>query len=267
MFFQDCELMGEKGRYQGKIHPRWEIWGPNGGYLSAIALNAVAKEASYSRPISYFCHYLGVGKFADIQVLVDTIKAGRSTGVYQVEIRQEDKLILRAQVIAGNDTAGYEHQHPQVPYKTLPEQLESITNETGHAFWKNFDLKAADPRMFSQEHSGEALHEAWYHFNDAQASNAYQDAMRSLVLIDTMQWPANYMYYGGDQLPYLAPSLDLYVQFNRFSPEEKWLFCRSTCDHADQGYLGGQAEVWDTDGKLLACGGSQLMCVPRSRFE
>ncbi len=40
----DTRVEGEKGRYKATLSRAWELWGPSGGYVAAIALRAAAKE-------------------------------------------------------------------------------------------------------------------------------------------------------------------------------------------------------------------------------
>ena len=47
------------GGLAATLHPNWEIWGPNGGYLSAVALRAAGRVAPEGhRPVTYSCQYL-----------------------------------------------------------------------------------------------------------------------------------------------------------------------------------------------------------------
>ena len=57
------EPAGE-GSYRAIVHQDWEIWGPCGGYVAAIALRAAGAESPFARPASFFCHYLSVAAFA-----------------------------------------------------------------------------------------------------------------------------------------------------------------------------------------------------------
>ena len=54
---RDTRLVGEKGRYTATLSRDWEIWGPNGGYLAAIALRAAGAEAAIQRPASFTGHF------------------------------------------------------------------------------------------------------------------------------------------------------------------------------------------------------------------
>ena len=49
------------GRFRAMVHGDWEIWGPCGGYVAALALRAAGPPrhgVSAARPASFFCHYL-----------------------------------------------------------------------------------------------------------------------------------------------------------------------------------------------------------------
>jgi len=69
--------------FKGTLSRDWEIWGPNGGYLAAIALRAVGQVAQVPRPTSFAGHFISVGQFDEIDVRVETLRAGR-------ELRPDD---------------------------------------------------------------------------------------------------------------------------------------------------------------------------------
>jgi Thioesterase-like superfamily len=60
---QATRLDGRSGRYQARLSEDWEIWGPNGGYLAAIALRAGGEVAEIERPASFYCHFLSSPAF------------------------------------------------------------------------------------------------------------------------------------------------------------------------------------------------------------
>ena len=48
----DTAVEGSDGRYRARLSRDWEIWGPNGGYLAAIALRRwTGREACQARII------------------------------------------------------------------------------------------------------------------------------------------------------------------------------------------------------------------------
>jgi acyl-CoA thioesterase len=63
-------------------------------------------------------------------------------------------------------------------------------------------------------------------------------------------------------LPFIAPSIDLSVQFHRAAPTSEWLFLRAEALIAEDGLIGGTAKVWSADGQLLATAVEQMLCIP-----
>ncbi len=55
---QATRVEGDAGRYHARLSDEWEIWGPNGGYLAAIALRAAGELAEIRQPASFYCHFL-----------------------------------------------------------------------------------------------------------------------------------------------------------------------------------------------------------------
>ena len=51
------EERGE-GRFRATLSTDWEIWGPNGGYVAAIALRAAGRVAKVPRPAAFTGHFL-----------------------------------------------------------------------------------------------------------------------------------------------------------------------------------------------------------------
>jgi hypothetical protein len=39
----DTKLIGGEGLYTARLAPDWKIWGPNGGYVAAIALRGAGQ--------------------------------------------------------------------------------------------------------------------------------------------------------------------------------------------------------------------------------
>ncbi|MHB8440233.1 MAG: acyl-CoA thioesterase domain-containing protein, partial [Acidimicrobiales bacterium] len=65
------------GRFRASLHPDWEIWGPMGGYVAACALRAAGEVSPHALPAALSCHYLGVGRFAPVDIAVEIRRAGR----------------------------------------------------------------------------------------------------------------------------------------------------------------------------------------------
>jgi acyl-CoA thioesterase len=94
----------------------------------------------------------------------------------------------------------------------------------------------------------------------------FVDAGRSLLLIDTMGWPAAVRAYASD-LPFYAPSLDVTARFHAAAPESPWLLVECSSPVARDGLVASAASVWAADGSLLASGGQQMLCRPMSLQE
>jgi hypothetical protein len=64
----DTALTARDGKLFVTLSQDWNIWGPNGGYVAAIALRAAGKVAPAGhRPSSISVQYLSVGKFEECE--------------------------------------------------------------------------------------------------------------------------------------------------------------------------------------------------------
>src|SRR5580692_6612905 len=89
-------VVGEAGSYHVRLSEDWEIWGPNGGYLAAIALRAAGEVAEIERPASFYCHFLSSPAFDVVELEVSVLKQGRRAESFAVQMTQEGKPILHA---------------------------------------------------------------------------------------------------------------------------------------------------------------------------
>jgi acyl-CoA thioesterase len=176
---------GESHSFGAELSRDWEIWGPNGGYLAALALRAAGACAAIQRPVAFYCHFLSVARFAPVELRVHALRRGRRAEAWQVSLEQDGRAIVHAPFV---------------------------------------------------------------------------DAGRLLILLDTMNWPAASRAHPLGK--FQAPSLDVAAWFHRPAGGEAWLLSDHTAGIAEGGLIGSTGRVWSAGGRLLASGGTQLLCTP-----
>jgi acyl-CoA thioesterase II len=258
----------EAGRFRAQLSREWEIWGPNGGYVAAIALRAAGLVARIPRPASFSGHFLRVADFAPVELEVALLQRGRRAESLRVSMQQEGRPIFEALVRTAAEGAGLAHAHATTPEVPPPEALPdaaSLRGDTGprHRFWSNLDARVVDPGRFRDPAPlGEPTFREWYRFAPrACFADPFVDAGRLLLLIDTLGWPAASRPHPRDT-GYYAPSLDVTAWFHALAPECEWLLADHVSPVAAQGLVGCVGRIWSRDARLLASGGGQLVCVP-----
>ena len=263
----DTTPSGSEGRYSIVISPDWKVWGPNGGYMAAIALRAAGMEARIERPASIACHFLAMAKFEPAEIEVETVQRGRRAESFHVMIRQGDRAILQAIVRAAVPADGVEHNYAPMPRVPEPEQLPSYheifaDEQPPFAFWENIEGKPIEPDKVKKdpEPRDPPLIE-WHRFQPtATFDDPWIDACRALVMIDTLSWPAAAMPHASRE--YMAPNLDVVAWFHQSAADSEWLLSEHRSEIAAGGLIGTTSSVWAQDGRLVATGGAQLMCLP-----
>lgn len=261
-------LEGENGRYIARLSSDWEIWGPNGGYLAAIALRAAGMLAHIQQPRSFYCHFLSSPDFDAVELNVKVLKQGRRAESFAVEMTQNGKPILQALVKTAAEGPGYSHQHlcaPDVPppaaLKTY-EQLRPSAPRPAFSFWENVERRPVE--QSTTEETSEPVLREWTRFQPTACfEDPFLDASRALILLDTFGFPAAYQRYRSWE--YLAPNLDTSAWFHHSNPSCEWLLIDHECILANHGLMAVNGKVWDSEGKLLATGSAQLCCVPNRR--
>ena len=90
--------------------------------------------------------------------------------------------------------------------------------------------------------------------------------MRQLFWLDMPGWNATTAAHGWPY-QYLAPNLDLTVQFHRFAPGEEWMLADGFVPLATDGLVGCVSRLWTRDGQLLATGTTKHVCRRNPGYE
>jgi acyl-CoA thioesterase II len=267
----DTKVTGSVGRFSARLSRDWEIWGPNGGYIASIALRAAGEHSKFGRPVSISGHFLGVATFDDVIVETKTLRLTKRAESIRVSIKQGSNAIFEALVWTCAPMDGLEHELALSPATFEPESVPPTSErlagegiEAGYRFWSNLDERTLIWSSHSEWLERTAAYpsfERWYRFLPTSTfDDLWVDACRSLILIDTMGWPAVMKLHIDSD--YIAPSIDISCTFHRARINEPWLYAQATSVSANAGVVGCEGKVWARDGALLAMGTSQLLCRP-----
>src|SRR5262245_27582969 len=125
-FCIDTAVEASNGRYSARLSRDWEIWGPNGGYVAAVALRAAGAAATLPRPASFAGHFLSVADFDVVDLEVVTLRAARRAESLRVSMTQRGRPIFEAVVWVVAEGDGLRHDVAEMPALPAPAQLASM---------------------------------------------------------------------------------------------------------------------------------------------
>jgi len=271
-FIEDTSIEpvpGEPGKFRAALSPKWAVWGPNGGYVAAIALRAAMAASRLPRPASFHCHFLAVGDFAPVDIHVASLGGGKRAESLRIDLHQGDRLLLTASAwMVADGLKGYEHDFAVAPAVSRPEQLQGYQDlakdeyDQWYPIWRSMEGRPLRWR----EAPGEPHYQGWLRFTDTAIADRQSDALRQLFWLDFPGWNATISAHAWP-FPFLTPNLDLTVQFHRFAPQQTWALADGVVLVAEDGVLGCVSHLWSEDGKLLATGTSKHMSRPNPQYE
>lgn len=259
----DVEVLAP-GRYRATLSPDWQLVGPNGGYLAAVALRAAQRLAGQHRPASLSCQFLATARFGTVELTGTVLRATHRATALRVSMSQGDAHLLEALIWATPDgphgpTVGWGTM-PEVPG---PEDLRDLKPQlvAGNA-WVPRWHDSVNLRVVP---SGDAPELTWARFRPVPTfADPWPDACRALVLADSLQWPAiRELVPNRDRM--LALTTHLAVTFHRDAGDAQWLLVDARGSAAAHGFVGGTAAVWSPDGRLIASGQQQMLLHELSR--
>jgi acyl-CoA thioesterase len=259
---EDTAVEGGEGAYRASVSQEWQAWGPNGGYLSAVALRAAGEFSPLSHPASLSVHYLNVASFGGVELRVTALRSSKRSESLRVEMHQGEIPILQALVWVTEEREGLSHDAARMPAVPPPEQATLWSEGAPLPMWRNLEGRMVgwpEGQVWEDRTAGAPERLDWFRFTPQPTfDDPFVDAGRSLILIDTMMYSAAALAYE-EPMRYVAPSLDLSVQFHRPARDHEWLLCEARSDVADRGLVAGTARVWAPDGALLATGAQQML--------
>jgi acyl-CoA thioesterase len=270
---RDAELAEiAPGRFERMLSRQWEIWGPNGGYLAALALDAARRLSQRARPANATVHFLGVASFDEpVSVTAEVLRSTRQATSVLARIEQSGKPIAAAMIWALDDGLdGLVHDDapmPDVPsWKVSPTIREWFARdgveppENRYEFWNNFEQRPPSWIVdWENRTPARPLYQDWLRFTDGgSTSDPWLQAARLLLLVDLGGWPA----IGRRHLEtnWMAPTLDVSCEFHRLTTGDEWFFLQGESPFAGDGLVASRQHVWNDRGELLASGISHLLC-------
>lgn len=269
-FLADSQVRFDDGDAPGRadLSPNWAVWGPNGGYLAAIALRAAMDRSRLPRPASFHCHFLAVGSFGPVALHVTSQGGGKRAESLRVEIVQDDRILLAASVWMVDDgLRGYEHDFAAAPAIAGPDALRPYQEladnyDEWYPIWRSMEGR---PLRWDEPEPGDPVSRTWLRFNETPIPDPQADAARQLFWLDFPGWNATIAAHRWP-FPFLTPNLDLMVQFHRFAPEVDWMLADGNVLLAEDGLLGCVSRLFSEDGRLLATGTSKHVCRPNPQY-
>ena len=256
---------GEPGVYDAALGDGWRIGGGvNGGMLLAIAGRALAAELgtahsdrpAHPHPLAISAYFLAPGAPGPATVRTSVLRRGRSVSNGQASLLQDDGTggeVERVRVLATygdlatmDEGATTTATPPELP---PPDQCLS-TDQAPPQFLKaaslleRLDLRL-DPATTGWavgKPSGNGVIRGWLRMVDGREP----DPLLLLLAVDAL--PPVAFELG---LPGWAPTLELTAHV-RARPAPGWLRVNLTSRTMSGGYLEEDAEVWDSEGRLVA---------------
>ena len=262
------EPVGE-GRFTAMVHADWEIWGPCGGYVAALALRAAGAESHLARPASFFCHYLSVAAFAPVDLVVTPVARRAHRAGPAGRHDPGGPAGARGHGVVGRATSrGLEHEDVDPPDVPDPDELPTWADlcarrgPARHALLGQ--LRPAPRRRGRSEWPPPGpLPPTWRTWvrcrPTATFDDPWVDAARSLIVLDVGSWPAGSRPHMYLEPPYIAPSLDLYASFQYPGGSSEWLLLDAHSPVAHGGLLSWTGRVWSKERRLIASGGGQAV--------
>lgn len=214
-------------------------------------------------PATFHCHFLAVGEFAPVELRVTVLGGGKRAESLRVDMLQSGRMLLTSAVwMVDDDLQGFDHDHGSAPEIPPPDKLRGYQDlaeeyDEWYPIWRSMEGR---PQHWRQP-PGRPEWRGWLRFTDTSVSDRQGDALRQVFWLDFPGWNATIAAHAWP-FRFIAPNLDLTIQFHRFDPRNTWTLVEGCAPLARDGLIGCVSRLWSESGKLLATGTSKHMSRP-----
>jgi acyl-CoA thioesterase len=233
--------------YTANLTDRWQALGgvPNGGYLLAVGLNALAQELPHPDPVVVSATYLRPGAVARVEIQTETVRAGRRVATGEARLLQDGKEIVRAVATFADleKSDGRTHVTSQPPALPAPADCEEVRAALpGVSITDRFEYRSPElPGWARGAPTGEPDLAFWLRFRDGRDA----DPIALAAMVDAAAPAVLELGEPG------SATIELTVHI-RARPAPGWLACRTSTRHLIGGYHEEDFEIWDSAGALVA---------------
>jgi acyl-CoA thioesterase len=237
------------GRWQAVLTPRWNIGeAPNGGYLLATVLSAVARSVPHPDPLSVSAHYVSRAEPGPADVAVEVLRTGLGVSTARGRLSQSGSIRLEAMATYGDLEAAEGPTRVLSGPPDLPPPEACVRAEPGTPVAPEivgrFDMRltpestafAIGMRMDTAEMKG------WIRFADGREPDTHSLAL----FADAFPPPVANMLRAK-----WVPTIELTVHV-RARPAPGWLRGAFQTRYLMNGYLEEDGELWDESDTLVA---------------
>jgi acyl-CoA thioesterase-2 len=259
-FEQDTRVISTEAGLQATLSPDWQVTGPQGGYVAAIALRAMAGLVQPGfLPVALTAQYLAAAASGPAEVGATLLRQGRSAAFTTATVRQGERIELGASASFFHPVEGPIRLALTPPTVPPPEACVPMVTPAppgrSFPFHENYHLLIPEIIRGQQDSLDDFVFWASYR-EQSWGSDPVIQAASLIPLLDMAVFPATYL-----AIPAFpgAVTLDLTVHWHSHAPSQPWILLRGRCQHASVGMLNGWAEAWTPAGRLLATAAQQAV--------
>ena len=251
------------GRFAINVSDQWNIGdNPNGGYLTAIALQALRGLGPHGDPISVTTHYLRPGSGGQPGVVAtELVRSGRSVTTGRATLIQDDRPRIEVLAAMGNlsGQSGHDNEITIAQPVDMPPPEACVERDGLEQGVKLFIASRVDLRVHPDTSmagkSTEAETLAWIRLADGREP----DALGAVLFSDAFA-PSIFTRLGRVGW---VPTIELTVHVRR-RPSPGWMLGRFVTEDLYDGRMVEDGWLWDSEGTLVARSRQLAMLLPHA---
>jgi acyl-CoA thioesterase-2 len=245
---------------QTTLSPDWQVMGPQGGYVAAIALRAMAGLVQPGFvPVALTAQYLAAAAAGPADVEARLLRQGRQAAFTTATVYQGERNELGASASFFHPVEGPARlalTPPALPpLEACVPMMTPAPPGQRFPFHENFEFRVSEDLFQVGDAEDDFIFWARYR-EQSWADDLVVQAAALIPLLDMAVFPASFR-----AIPNFpgAVTLDLTAHWHSYPVPEGWLLLRGRCQHASSGMLNGWAEAWTPEGRLLATSAQQAV--------